>query len=155
MALFRVKPWYKKKGGGVLSYYGTATSLSAARHYLAATSIGNYALFGGGSSDGGLSNTVDAYDTSLTRTNPTSLSVARHYLAATSIGNYALFGGGSSNGRLSQVDAYDTSLTRTNPTSLSTPRSYLAATSISNYALFGGGYSDGGYSNTVDVYQVS
>ena len=45
-------------GGGELSYYGTATPLAQARADLAATSIGNYALFGGGSS---ASSTVDAY----------------------------------------------------------------------------------------------
>ena len=56
---------------------------------------------------------VDAYDATLTRTNPTGLSEARGWLAATSIGNYALFAGGrtyiSSSGRyqyFSTVDAY-------------------------------------------------
>ena len=90
-------------GGGELRYYGTATSLSEARKYLAATSVG---LFGGGF-PGPLS-TVDAYDTSLTRTSPTALSVVRGDLAATSVGNYALFGGGfySSSEGSSTVDAY-------------------------------------------------
>ena len=90
-------------GGGELRYYGTATSLSEARKYLAATSVGNYALFGGGDSS-----TVDAYDTSLTRSTPTALSVARESLAVASVGNYALFGGGfySSSEGSSTVDAY-------------------------------------------------
>ena len=47
-------------GGPELSYYGTATALSVARYELAATSIGNYALFGGGYVSGS-SNAVDAY----------------------------------------------------------------------------------------------
>ena len=34
--------------GGELAYYGTITALSKARCDLAATSVGNYALFGGG-----------------------------------------------------------------------------------------------------------
>ena len=90
-------------GGGELSYYGIATSLSKARGDLAATSVGNYALFGGGSD----LSTVDAYDTSLTRTSPTALSEARSILAATSVGNYALFGGGfPSSGSISTVDVY-------------------------------------------------
>ena len=90
-------------GGGELSYYGKATSLSEARSFLAATSVGNYALFGGGES----SSTVDAYNTSLTRTLPTALSEGRGYLAATSVGNYALFGGGDNgSGDRSTVDAY-------------------------------------------------
>ena len=86
-------------------YYETPTPLSESRNPLAATSIGNYALFGGGSS----LNVVDAYDTSLVRTTPTPLSQARSYLAATSIGDYALFGGGYSttiNNSSDVVDAY-------------------------------------------------
>jgi len=41
-----------------LSYYGTITPLSVARNGLAATTVGNYALFGGGSPT---SNVVDVY----------------------------------------------------------------------------------------------
>ena len=83
------------------------TALSAARSYLVATTVGNYALFGGGTT-GKASSVVDAYDTSLTRTTPTALSEARDRLAATTVGDYALFGGGvNSNGVYSAVvDAY-------------------------------------------------
>ena len=131
------------------------TNLSQARESLAATSIGNYALFGGGYYSG-ISNVVDAYDTSLVRTTPDRLSQARQYLAATSIGDYALFGGGDVSYSpyyyySSAVDAYDTSLVRTTPTPLSSSRSSLAATSIGNYALFGGGYK----SAVVDAYDTS
>jgi hypothetical protein len=92
MALFRMKSHYRKRGG-ILSYYGTATPLADARNGLAATPIGDYALFGGGRGNGYY--TIDAYNKSLVRTIPTSLSEYRNSLAATSIGNYALFGGGS------------------------------------------------------------
>ena len=130
----------------------TPTALSVARSYLAATHIGNYALFGGGmvpTYSG--SAVVDAYDTSLNRTTPTALSVARGDLAATHIGNYALFGGGRFSSS-AVVDAYDTSLNRTTPTALSVARSYLAATHIGDYALFGGG---SGSSAVVDAYDIS
>jgi hypothetical protein len=138
-----------------LSYYGTATSLSSARYLLAATSVGNYALFGGGYRSGSTySSVVNSYDTNLTRGTPTSLIYSRGYLAATSVGNYALFGGGSDGDEMSTVDAYDTSLTRTNPANLNEARYYLAATSVGNYALFGGG-SGYGYSSTVDAYDTS
>ena len=91
--------------GGVV-WNGNATQLSEGKQSLAATSIGNYALFGGGYS-GSYSSVVDAYDTSLTRTIPTALSQSRSLLAATTIGNYALFGGGSlSDGRSNVVDVY-------------------------------------------------
>lgn len=92
---------------GGLEYYGTITELSQARYDLAATTVGNYALFGGGQDGSGELSVVDAYDASLTRTTPTGLSVARHFLAATTVGNYALFGGGrASSNEQNTVDAY-------------------------------------------------
>ena len=158
----------------ILSYVGTATPLSVARYGLASTTIGNYALFGGGYAlcpNIEYFLTVDAYNTSLTRTIPTPLSGdARYHLSATTIGNYALFGGGygsirdtpssssSHGGTTSIVDAYDASLTRTTPTPLSESRCRLSSTTIGNYALFGGGESDTGYdgsSTTVDAYNTS
>ena len=133
----------------------TPTELSQARSGLAATTVGNYALFGGGVSSS-YSAVVDAYDTSLTRTTPTALSQVRSSLKATTVGNYALFGGGSGGGyNYATVDAYDTTLTRTTPTALSQARSQLAATTVGNYALFGGGESSSSYSAVVDAYDTS
>ena len=85
------------------------TALSVKRYNLAATTVGNCALFGGGfgNSDSSYCDTVDAYDQSLTHTIQTPLSVARTSPAATTIGDYALFGGGSnSRERFATVDAY-------------------------------------------------
>ena len=146
-----------KKPAATLQYYGTATKLSVARRSLAATTVGNYALFGGGYKEFGMSTVVDAYDTSLTRTIPTALSVARESLAATTVGNYALFGGGEgTDDFIATVEAYDTSLTRTIPTALSVARESLAATTVGNYALFGGGQDNSYYdSEVVDAYDTS
>ena len=137
-----------------LSYYGTITPLSVARGEFAATTVGNYALFGGGWTGSARSNVVDAYDTSLTRTTATPLSQARNNLVATTVGNYALFGGGYTGSASNVVDAYDTSLTRTTATALSVARYSLAATTVGNYALFGGGYTGSARSDVVDVYYV-
>lgn len=134
--------------------HSVPTPLSETRNDLAATSIGDYALFGGGWTGSG-SSTVDAYNTSLTRSTPTSLSQARQYLSATSVGDYALFGGGVGNSYSSTVDAYNTSLTRSTPTSLSQARDRLSAATVGDYALFGGGWSVSGYSQTVDAYNTS
>ena len=84
------------------------TQLSEEIYNLAATTVGNYALFGGGRSGGSsYSSKVDAYDTTLVRSTLTQLSVARDNLKATTVGNYALFGGGSgSSSYSSTVDAY-------------------------------------------------
>jgi hypothetical protein len=118
--------------------------------------VGNYALFAGGSgSSPTYKDTVDAYDTSLTRSTPLALSVARNNLAGASIGDYALFAGGQSDSSSysSTVDAYDISLTRSTPTALSAARRYLAGASVGNYALFAGGQSDSSnYSDVVDAY---
>ena len=144
-------------GGGVLAYYGTVTELSVARSRLAATTVGDYALFGGGYTST-YQNEVDAYNKSLTRTIPTALVVTRSYLAATTVGDYALFGGGTNGSSTARVDAYDTSLIQTKTTSLSYTRYFLAATTIGDYALFGGGTSannTNGRRSTVDAYDRS
>lgn len=93
---------------GLYKYGGTVNKLSEDRSELAATTVGNYALFGGGSGNSGISSTVDAYNSSLSRTTATGLSVKRRDLTATTVGNYALFGGGWGTGfnDLSTVDAY-------------------------------------------------
>ena len=98
------RPFFSSDG---LEYYGTIEPLSEARSRLAATTVGNYALFGGGyTSYSALTDSVDAYDNTLTRSTPTGLSLARSELAATTVGNYALFGGGYAKGYIDTVDAY-------------------------------------------------
>lgn len=145
---------------GEVEVYGTFSySPNVAVYELAATTIGDYALFAGGRSEhdnpssyvGG----VVAYNKSLTQVSASSLSAARYALAATTIGNYALFGGGSGGGGKTTVDAYDKSLTRTTPAILGEARAYLTATTVSgSYALFAGGVSTS-YSLTVDAYNTS
>ena len=155
---------------GIVKYTGNIKDLSVARHHLSATTVGNYALFGGGSSATNTNehvtyySTVDAYNTSLTRTTATDLSEKKFYLAATTVGNYALFGGGcydyDNRKYVSTVDAYNTSLTRTTATSLREKKYSLTATTVGDHALFGGGFgntSRGGrnYLSTVDAYNTS
>ena len=137
-----------------------AAALVWPRYGLAATSVGNYALFGGGNGLNSYRVEIDAYNTSLTKASISAsqkLDQARSNLAATTVGNYALFGGGYNGSYLSTVDAYNTSLTRSTPNALSEVRSGLAATTVGNYALFGGGYNnyDTPYSYTVDAYYVN
>ena len=87
-----------------LAYYGTITALSVGKHGLAATNVGDYALFGGGFVPYE-TNTVDAYNKSLTRSIPTALSEGKGALAATNVGDYALFGGGYAGSSFPSVDA--------------------------------------------------
>ena len=64
---------------------------------LSATTVGNYALFGGGyTAEPGSANfsTVFSYNNNLSRGTVPELSEARYYLSSTAVENYALFAGG-------------------------------------------------------------
>ena len=155
-----------RRGGGyaTITFNGVsafnrsyATSLDELVGGLAAARVKNYALFGGGTTNGtNYTSKVYSYNYSLAYSTPTALSVARWGLVATRVGNYdyALFGGGYNGNYSSTVDAYNDSLTRSTPTALSVARRTLAATTVGNYALFGGGYN-GSFSSTVDAYNRS
>ncbi len=137
--------------GGVLTYYGTATALSAKRWYLSGGSVGNYAVFAGGYYND--SNVVDAYDQNLTRTIASTLSEAKHHIPTASIGNYIIFAGGhTSDGNTAvakkKVDAYNTSLTKTTKTDLANSiDGGVSGVTIGNYAFLASG--------TVAVYYNS
>lgn len=155
----KVKKMYIGVGGKARLCYsaelekvGMATALSTTRYDMRAATVGKYALFAGGyiskSSFGySVSSSVDAYNTSLTKSTPTELSCKRCGHAAASVGGYALFAGGASSYNLlgfyenlvSAVDAYDASLTKTSAAILSTARTGLAATTVGDYAIFSGG----------------
>lgn len=137
--------------GGELRYYGTATALSEARSELAAATVGNYALFGGGDDGSSYGNTpaVDAYDKNLTRTKAASLSDGGKSLAE-SVGHYAMFV--SDAGRFNDhCTAYDGSLTAT---TTGYSHTYSKATSkaissVGNYVLVAGGAEKTKIVNTV------
>ena len=137
--------------GGVV-WYGNATPLSVPRHGLAATTVGNYALFGGGEYNN-YSKIVDAYDESLTRIIPTAFPEGTCYASATTVGNYALFR------EFKKSYAYDTSLTLTILNESQGLYSDASATTVGNYALFGGGGSNSSsssaYSSLVCAYDPS
>lgn len=133
-----------------LSYYGTITSLQSSRSYLMATSVGNYALFGGGYQFGDVStDDVDVYDSSLTHTildvywNHNGQGLSRG--AATTVGNVAMFAGGIStdNSTVGQNHgyAYNSSLTGLGRFYLGGKSYDPSATSIGDYALFSHGTS--------------
>ena len=139
-------------------------SLSERKEKLAATYVENHALFGGGIGNNGsrgISDVVNGYDSSLTRSIQKSLSLARYSLTATHVGDFALFAGGfnTSSDPTDIVDVYDSSLTRTTSSPLLRRVSKLAATHVGDYALFGGGdtltpqYGASG-TNEVTVYTI-
>jgi hypothetical protein len=60
---------------------------SQPRYVLAATSVGNLVLFGGGYNSNDPSKVVDVFDMTNNTWTTTTLSEARSYLAATSVDN--------------------------------------------------------------------
>lgn len=131
-------------------------TLTIPRSELAATAVGNHALFGGGMTNDPdeyyASWVVDAYDISLTRSNPTHLCTNRYGLAATTVGEYALFGGGLDGASYyyDAVDAYDVSLTRSDPFFMRYQRGWISAATVGDYAIFAGG---GTWDDVDDPYE--
>ena len=125
----------------------------------AATTVGNYAIFGGGRSsraDGNYYSTVEIYNTSFTKSIGTNLSVSRGSLTGISVDSYALFVGGrtTTQNYTNKVDIYDSTLTKTIST-ISSNRAYGAGTVIGNKAIFAGGLSrDSGNLATSDIVDV-
>ena len=133
---------------GLVHSYGPM--LSQKRFGLAATTVGNKAIFAGGRTVGGaVSDVVDIYDMSLgAPTNPAAwstakLSQAREWLCAVTVGDKAIFAGGrlsdSSGTFFDRVDIYDASSGTWTTASLSQARYALAATTVSSKAFFAGG----------------
>ena len=78
----------------------STAQLSQGRAMLAATSVGNLAMFAGGAQTTPAypSSTVDVYDVATGEWSTAQLSVARLGLSATSVRTFALFAGGSLTG---------------------------------------------------------
>jgi len=145
--------------GFVHSQNWLTSSLSEARHSLAATSVGELVLFGGGvNSTGGASATVDIFNSTSATWTTASLAEARHALGAASARELALFGGGkNSGGPSATVDIYNSTSGGWTTASLSEARSNLAATTVGALVLFGGGVVGfrGKASARVDVFNAT
>ena len=128
---------------GIITH--STMTLSVARYFIASTSVGDYALFGGGSLqiNGLHSDVVDIYNIATTNWTIYNFEQTRNLLAATSVGRYALFGGGlvtanNASSVLASVDIFDSITGNWTQASLSAARYYLTATSVGKYALFAG-----------------
>jgi hypothetical protein len=138
------------------------TTLSQARDYLASTSLGNLAFFGGGNTTGNQpSNVVDIFNSTSQTWSTTTLSQARTLLAASSIGEIVAFGGGS-NGftTYSVVDMLNVTSNTWFTASLSQARDWLASTSSTNKIFFGGGerplfFITTSYFRVVEIFEIS
>jgi hypothetical protein len=120
----------------------STTTLGEALYDLAATSVGSYSIFGGGSASS-VSSFVDLIDVlGAAKVSGNRLGQARSNLAATSVNDrYALFAGGYDGNQASNFDdIFDSSRGSWSTATLSQARWDLAATSLGNLAFFGGGY---------------
>jgi len=130
--------------------WSTAT-LSKGRDSLAAATVGNKALFAGGS-DGHATDVVDIYDADTDTWSTAALSQARSHLAATTVGNKALFAGGGAYSDV--VDIYNADTDTWSTATLSQGRTCMSATALGSKAFFAGGSIIGGKSNVVDIYDA-
>lgn len=119
------------------------------KYYHAGASIGDHALFGGGTNGSSAVSSVDCYSSDLSHTSVTPLALAASELAAASNAEYALFGGGGL-----PVTAYDKSLTRVVPAALSEAKTKPVAARAGNYILFAGGSVSYKPSDRVDAYDL-
>lgn len=140
------------------SSFKCPTSSMYSTHY-GATTVGNYAVFGGSDYPWPTSNLTDAYNKSLTQVTMPSLSTGRGAVSATTLGRFAIFAGGQADTDLSlpETDVYDENLTRTTITGLGSHRSGFLAETIGNYAIIAGGWYESGFKypySSVEAYTL-
>ena len=148
-------------------------SLIANRSAIAATSVGNKALFAGGSfwtSDGRgpyQTDQVDIYDNITSQWTTAKLSQPRTNIGAGYLGDLAFFAGGANGGifltnNYSRVDIYNNATSQWTTAELSLARARIAVASAGSKILFAGGatysFASGGSNipyNVVDIYDVA
>lgn len=143
--------------GESISFYGQIDSLSSRRYSISATTVGGYALFGGGCDYPSLRfQTVDVYNANLVKSTANNLSSARSELTGVPIGSYALFcGGWAESGPTNIVDAYSQSLVRSTPSVLSGEYTYdMASTKTDNYAIIARANANNAYNSSLTRFTL-
>ena len=138
--------------------------LNEGRCRLAATHVGDFAIFAGGD-EGSMSyssNVVDAYGYDMTHYQITSLYSLSTCLSATHTSKYAIFAGGVNylshpEFNVPHVSCYDDNLVRHIPLGIDNRGPDIAATHIGDKAFFAGGLDLDNYilTNTVEMYDDS
>lgn len=127
--------------GGQVSYYGEITNLIYVSDMMAGTFHSGYALFVGGQNKSNRLTSINAYNESLTRTNPTTLSYKRSNIATASNGSHVIFAGGydGSSSGVNSVEFLDSSLTKIIGTSLTKTRNGAGGAIAGDVMLVCGG----------------
>ena len=148
------------KGAEVGELVQGTMSMSSARGFYGATSVGDKAMFAGGYARGpGVTSVVDVYDDVTGTWSTTSLSQSNEYIVATTVGDQAIFAGGLYDDS-DIVDIYNDTADSWSLASLSQGRSMMGATSVGNLAIFAGGryidsFGSGAYGSRVDIYNAA
>ncbi|HEX6890268.1 MAG TPA: kelch repeat-containing protein [Chryseolinea sp.] len=147
-------------GTSLLYAQFSSADLTVPRKNLAATSVGNKALFAGGNNQKNVNfTTVDIYDYLTGQWTTHVLSQFRHALGATSFGTKAFFAAGVGPGLLATVDVYDDSkaTNQWSSFSLATPRAHIGIAAAGGKVFFGGGQVSCNYCFTtnVEVYDIN
>ncbi len=132
----------------------STTTLSDPRVDIAATTVGEKAIFAGGMDDNGWTNAVDIYDGSTGTWSTTTLPVNLEAPVATTVGNMAIFAGQDVvNGQTNVLDIYNSSTGVWSSATAFVGQSYAAATAVGTQAIFAGGFSfnSGTTSNAVGI----
>ena len=140
----------------------STTKLSEARSFLAATTHGTKAFFGGGDISGApfVSKRVDIYDAATGAWSMTDFSSARTQLVAAASGRAVLFYGGSNRDKLNMrntIDMYDveTGVWSVDSTTSTQARRTAAGVKVGDYAIFAGGYkSSGTHTDLVEIMRL-
>jgi N-acetylneuraminic acid mutarotase len=142
----------------------TVEQLSVPRNSLAATTVGDVAIFAGGSPSYDLLrtlDTVDLYDNATGTWTAARLSQPRNQLAATAHGTKAYISGGllqPTSGATPPVfsdviDVYDTASKQWSVLKMPKPRAAHSSVTVGDKILFAGGLSDG--TPRVDIYNAA
>lgn len=138
----------------------STASLSVPRGKIAAAAAGNQAVFAGGLTATGASDTVDIYDCTTGLWTMYTLPVARLIgeQGSATVGTRVYFGGGQTGPMASNVsdriDVYDTESGTWSMETLPVARAVLAATAVGHTVIFAGGGNASGPSSDVDQLNV-
>lgn len=139
--------------------------LSQARGGIAATVVGNLAIFAGGwiNLSGVTSDRVDIYNFTTNTWSQATLSQARAYASAATVGSKVIIAGGITtlNSPTNRVDIYDAETGLWTQATLSSPRSFSDNGATLNGKVYfpgGGNFHGSGFntaSNVIDVYDAA
>jgi len=146
----------RKIYGRELRKYGVG-SIGTARSNMASTTVGNYAIFAGGTTGSSSKKVTTVSASDLIADNSTlTLDTARSHPVGVSFNNYAMIAGGTSGALLypiqTGIEIYNSSLVKQSTINMDVRRAALAGGVVGSYAVFSGGSNNTTSQN--DLYKI-